>query len=132
MKIRKYYGAGIILYHREGNVISVLLEKRSDNGSWAIPGGGYSTRDGDLKATAVRELREETGIAITSDNVQLVKEYSLPFFRYAVFASECQEKHKAMLNWESADASWFDIRELPAASNWITKIELDDFRRRIR
>ena len=132
MKIREYYGAGIILYHRNHDGISVLLEKRSDNGSWAIPGGGYSKRDGNLKATAIRELREETRITIATENVQLIKEYSLPFFRYAVFSSECKEEYKTMLNGESTDAFWFDIRKLSADSNWMTEIELYDFRRMIR
>ena len=132
MKIRKYYGAGIILYHKDDDRISVFLEKRSDNSSWAIPGGGFSDRDRYLKATAIRELWEETGITIRPNNVHLMKKYRLPFFTYAVFVSECQEEYSAVVNWESKAASWFDIRELPAASNWMTKIELNDFRRRIR
>lgn len=138
MKIRKYYGAGIILYQRKKGSIFVFLERRVDDGSWAIPGGGFSERDGytilgrNLEATALRELREETGIEIKAEALHIVKTYSLPFFKYAVFASECQKEHKAILNGESTEATWFDIRKLPVASNWMTKIELSDFRRMVR
>ncbi|MGP9018458.1 NUDIX domain-containing protein [Streptomyces sp. BR1] len=41
----------------------ILLLRRRDNGLWALPGGGMELADS-LPGTAVREVREETGLDI--------------------------------------------------------------------
>ncbi|MFJ9338271.1 NUDIX domain-containing protein [Streptomyces sp. NPDC101733] len=41
----------------------ILLQKRSDNGLWALPGGGMEMTDS-LPGTAVREVKEETGLDV--------------------------------------------------------------------
>ena len=91
MIIRSYKGAGMILFHKDadGNV-SVLLEKRSDNHSWAIPGGGLSPEDRTLMNTAIRETYEETGISVK--DAEPVRIYRLPFFIYEVFVFSSASK----------------------------------------
>ncbi|MEU1670633.1 NUDIX domain-containing protein [Streptomyces roseifaciens] len=41
----------------------ILLQRRRDNGLWALPGGGMDLDDS-LPGTAVREVREETGLDV--------------------------------------------------------------------
>ncbi|MFJ1647159.1 NUDIX domain-containing protein [Streptomyces sp. NPDC088258] len=41
----------------------VLLQRRRDNGLWALPGGGMDMGD-PLPGTAVREVKEETGLDV--------------------------------------------------------------------
>ena len=41
----------------------ILLEKRSDNGLWGLPGGGVLPGE-TIAATALREIREETGLDV--------------------------------------------------------------------
>jgi 8-oxo-dGTP pyrophosphatase MutT (NUDIX family) len=41
----------------------ILLEKRSDCGLWGIPGGSVEPGES-VERTAVREIREETGLAV--------------------------------------------------------------------
>ncbi|MFF4643886.1 NUDIX domain-containing protein [Streptomyces sp. NPDC001389] len=41
----------------------ILLQKRSDSGLWALPGGGMEMTDS-LPGTAVREVKEETGLDV--------------------------------------------------------------------
>ncbi|MDI3386867.1 NUDIX domain-containing protein [Streptomyces sp. B-S-A8] len=41
----------------------ILLQRRSDNGLWALPGGGMDMTDS-LPGCAVREVREETGLVV--------------------------------------------------------------------
>lgn len=42
---------------------SVLMIQRSDNGRWALPGGGHDIGES-IADTVVREVREETGIEV--------------------------------------------------------------------
>lgn len=129
MKIRTYKGAGMILFHKDGDRLSVLLEKRSDNHTWAIPGGGYSpAKDKSLLDTAIRETFEETGIHVRE--ASLIRTYRLPLFTYAVYASELDSKVIPKKNWESDEIQWFHIKKLPKGINWMTMIELNDFIRR--
>ncbi|KPC91167.1 DNA mismatch repair protein MutT, partial [Streptomyces sp. NRRL F-6602] len=39
----------------------VLMQRRADSGLWALPGGGMELSD-TLPGTAVREVKEETGL----------------------------------------------------------------------
>ena len=41
----------------------VLLQRRTDNGLWSLPGGGMEMDDS-LPGTAVREVKEETGLDV--------------------------------------------------------------------
>ena len=53
----------------------ILLIHKSDNDLWALPGGGHDIGES-ITETAVREVREETGI--TADIVRLVGTYTNP------------------------------------------------------
>ncbi|MEU8629038.1 NUDIX domain-containing protein [Streptomyces sp. NPDC048669] len=41
----------------------ILLQRRTDNGLWALPGGGMDLGDS-LPGAAVREVKEETGLDV--------------------------------------------------------------------
>lgn len=53
----------------------ILLQQRSDNGRWGLPGGCQDLGE-DLRATAVRELYEETGIEVRLDELVLIDIFS--------------------------------------------------------
>ncbi|MBI4735100.1 MAG: NUDIX domain-containing protein, partial [candidate division NC10 bacterium] len=65
-------GVAAIISNGEGKI---LLQRRSDNGLWGLPGGsveiGESVRD-----AIVREVREETGLTV--EGVCLIGVYSDP------------------------------------------------------
>ena len=48
---------------RDGPGSALLLMQRSDNGSWGLP-GGYVEIGETVSAAAVREVQEETGVAV--------------------------------------------------------------------
>ncbi len=58
-------GASAIVVDDQGRI---LMQRRSDNSRWALPGGvmdiGESTAD-----TAVREVREETGLEVVPEYI---------------------------------------------------------------
>lgn len=53
-------GVGVIILDKEGRI---LLEKRSDCGFWGIPGGSVEPGES-VAQTAVREIKEETGLTV--------------------------------------------------------------------
>lgn len=65
-------GVAAVIFNGEGGI---LLQRRSDNGLWGLPGGsveiGESVRD-----AIAREVREETGLV--AEVVRLVGVYSDP------------------------------------------------------
>src|SRR5215813_9411626 len=50
--------ANVIVVNDQGQI---LLIRRTDNGNWAVPGGGMDLGES-ITDTAVRETQEETGI----------------------------------------------------------------------
>ncbi|MEW6604410.1 MAG: CoA pyrophosphatase [Thermoproteota archaeon] len=66
--------AVLVIIHYHDNEPHVFLTKRSSNlkthrGEISFPGGRYVESDGTLLATALRETKEEIGIAFTPDQV---------------------------------------------------------------
>ena len=53
----------------------ILLTRRADNGQWCLPGGAMEAGES-LAETCIREVREETGLAVRI--VRLVGVYSTP------------------------------------------------------
>lgn len=56
----------------------VLLQRRSDNGLWGLPGGSVEIGES-VSAAIVREVREETGLGVEVE--RLVGVYSDPSFQ---------------------------------------------------
>jgi 8-oxo-dGTP pyrophosphatase MutT (NUDIX family) len=65
-------GVGVTILDDRGRI---LLEKRSDNGTWGLPGGGIEPGES-VYETALREVKEETGLDI--EITGLVGVYSEP------------------------------------------------------
>lgn len=55
----------------------VLLETRSDNGKYSFPGGALNMGE-KVKAGAIRETFEETGIKLNEDDLSLIGVFSGP------------------------------------------------------
>ena len=57
-------GAGLILYNFTNKNVRILIVKSSISGKWGFPKGHKENYERDLKDTAIREMKEETGIDV--------------------------------------------------------------------
>jgi 8-oxo-dGTP pyrophosphatase MutT (NUDIX family) len=100
----------------------VLLQQRSDNGFWNLPGGGLELGESVAEA-CVREVREETGLIV--EIVRLIGVYSAPkittmsypdgrVIQYITSLFECRMTGgKLEVDAESLALEWFDPQKLP-------------------
>lgn len=68
-------GAGAIVLDADGRLLVVLRRGAPAAGTWSLPGGKCEPGE-DAAATAVRECREETGLAVVA--VAVVGHVSIP------------------------------------------------------
>jgi ADP-ribose pyrophosphatase YjhB (NUDIX family) len=109
----------------------IFLIKRAntgwEDGKWSIPGGRVEIGYG-IKQTALKELKEETGIELQEKDLRLVhieyiKDRFINFF-FSFTPSDLniipQEKNKV------SDFGWFDLNKLPEpiAANGIRVLEM--------
>ena len=105
-----------IIYDKEKGL---LLERRSDNGQWCVPGGGLELGE-DQEAGLAREVKEETNLDISDPelftvraNVHMVYPngdevyYTDIVYIVTKFSGELKPDR------ESTELKWFAIDELP-------------------
>ncbi|MEO5853263.1 MAG: NUDIX domain-containing protein [Nocardioides sp.] len=114
--------AGVIV-RRHG---AILLQRRTDDGTWGLPGGGLEPGE-TLEQTARRELLEETGL--TAGVLTLVDVYSGPEFvvRYpdgfaayvvgATYTTGDVVSDAVADGEETMELGWFDLDDLPEQIN---------------
>ncbi|MFG2192790.1 NUDIX domain-containing protein [Streptomyces sp. NPDC048639] len=94
----------------------ILLQRRADSGKWALPGGGMEMFDS-LPGTAVREVKEETGLDI--EVTGLVGTYTDPRHVIAYSDGEVRRQFNVCfrarvvggalaISDESLELRWFD------------------------
>jgi ADP-ribose pyrophosphatase YjhB (NUDIX family) len=99
----------------------ILLQRRSDSGNWALPGGGMDIGE-TFAESAVREVREETGFDVRIDRI--VGIYSDPGHVFAYDDGEIRQEFSICLactivggslqvSRESTAVDFFPVAELP-------------------
>ncbi|MFD4259922.1 NUDIX domain-containing protein [Streptomyces sp. NPDC058534] len=115
----------------------ILLQRRVDNGMWALPGGAMNIGES-LPECAVREAREETGIDV--EVVGIVGTYSNPRHVFAYDDGEVRQEFsicflarpvggQPAVSDESTEVRWFDpsaVADLPMVSG--VRKRVDDWR----
>lgn len=95
----------------------VLLIKRGKEpfaGLWALPGGRVAEGDADLKAAALRELEQETGMRATPDQLRLVDTVGnntrdpRGFTVTCVYEVHAHATPRARAGGDAVDIAWFD------------------------
>lgn len=105
-----------ILYDKEKGL---LLERRSDNGEWCVPGGGLELGE-DQETGLYREVKEETNLDISNPvlftiraNVHMVypNQDEVYYTDIVYLVTDYQGELKP--DKESTELKWFNINELP-------------------
>lgn len=101
----------------------VLLIRRGNEpfkGCWALP-GGFMEMDETIEHCAVRELKEETGLHVSEQDIKLIGVYSAPnrdprgrtvTAAYLVKNVECRMKD-AHAGDDAAELRWWSLFALP-------------------
>ncbi|GAA2273433.1 NUDIX domain-containing protein [Streptomyces hawaiiensis] len=106
----------------------ILLQRRRDNGMWALPGGAMHIGES-LPDCAVRETREETGFDI--EIIGIVGTYTNPRHVFAYDDGEVRQEFsicflarpvsgQLAVSEESTDVRWFEpteVDELPMVAS---------------
>jgi ADP-ribose pyrophosphatase YjhB (NUDIX family) len=113
----------------------LLLQRRSDNGLWAVPGGGVEIGES-VSAAMVREVREETGLTVAIERlVGVYSDPTLQVVRYAdgnvvhyistLFACRILGGSLETCD-ESLDLQFFDPARLPEDMLGMHRIRVQD------
>jgi 8-oxo-dGTP diphosphatase len=118
-------GAGVLI-HRRGKLLLVKRAEQPDKGAWSFPGGAVELGE-TTEETAVREVKEETGLDIELEGVFDVKTYLARGFggshRNQIVVVDYLGKPlsgRVRLNSESSDFGWYwpnEVRRLRTTRN---------------
>jgi len=125
-------GAEVLVFDGQGRL---LVQKRSDTGDWAIPGGMMEPGE-TFEETARREVLEETGLEI--GELELLGIYSGPKFYYQyphgdevynVSAAYITRTFRGELtaDFESTSLGFYPLDALPGPLIHLNQLVLDDY-----
>lgn len=124
-------GAAAIIVNVNGQI---LLQSRADNDRWGLPGGCQELGER-FEDTIIREVKEETNLDITEDNLELIaivsgnsrrNEYPNGDVVINNTALYCVKNYSGDIKWdsESKDMKFFDLDNLPMNQNDPDLIEI--------
>lgn len=117
-------GAAAIIVNEKGQI---LLQSRADNDRWGLPGGCQELGER-FEDTVIREVKEETNLDITEDNLELIaivsgstrrNEYPNGDVVINNTALYSVKNYSGELKWDSESKSmkFFDLDNLPINQN---------------
>lgn len=124
-------GAAAIIVNNNGQI---LLQSRADNDRWGLPGGCQELGER-FEDTIIREVKEETNLDITEENLELIavvsgnsrrNEYPNGDVVINNTVLYCVKNYSGEIKWnnESKEMKFFDLDDLPQNQNDPDLIEI--------
>ena len=124
-------GAAAIIVNEDDQI---LLQSRADRDKWGVPGGCQELGER-FEDTVIREVKEETNLDVTEDNLELIgivsgnsrrNEYPNGDVVINNTALYCVRNYSGKLKWdsESKEMRFFDLDNLPVNQNDPDLIEI--------
>ncbi|MBQ4263268.1 MAG: NUDIX domain-containing protein [Bacilli bacterium] len=124
-------GAAAIIVNNNGEI---LMQSRADNDRWGLPGGCQELGER-FEDTVIREVKEETNLDITEENLELIaivsgnsrrNEYPNGDVVINNTALYCVRNYSGDIKWdsESKEMKFFDLDNLPENQNDPDLIEI--------
>ena len=124
-------GAAAIIVNEKGEI---LLQSRADNDRWGLPGGCQELGER-FEETVIREVKEETNLDVTEDDLELIaivsgksrrNEYPNGDVVINNTALYCIKNYSGTLKWdsESKNMQFFALGNLPVNQNDHDLIEI--------
>ena len=124
-------GAAAIIVNEKGEI---LLQSRADNDRWGLPGGCQELGER-FEETVIREVKEETNLDVTEDDLELIaivsgksrrNEYPNGDVVINNTALYCIKNYSGTLKWdsESKNMQFFALDNLPVNQNDPDLIEM--------
>lgn len=124
-------GAAAIIVNEDGQI---LMQSRADNDRWGLPGGCQELGER-FEDTIIREVKEETNLDITEENLELIaivsgnsrrNEYPNGDVVINNTALYCVRNYSGNIQWdnESKEMRFFDLDNLPQNQNDPDLIEI--------
>lgn len=102
--------AGVMCRHGD----KLLFMRRKDTGDWAFPGGVREDGEDDPRATALREMHEETGHKISdAENCRPLHRHTLNGVDFATHLYDCSDEFEPKLNDEHSEYRWATRDDAP-------------------
>ena len=113
----------------------ILLVKRAvepEKGKWCLP-GGFVERGETTRETALRELKEETGLAATSPQLLGVETHLNGYFGDILLIgySVVLENYKPVAGDDAAKAHFFDLSSMPEIAFRAHRIFIEHYQKNI-
>jgi 8-oxo-dGTP pyrophosphatase MutT (NUDIX family) len=108
----------------------ILLQRRADNGLWALPGGGMELGES-LAENVAREVREETGLAV--EPLYVIGVYTDPEHVFAYDDGEVRQEYSVCVACASTGGT-LAVSDESTELGWYLPSEIDtlDMHERIR
>lgn len=105
--------AGVFAVHTRRRKVPLVRDHAKKNPQWKFPGGGKE--DGETpEETAVRELRQETGVVVNPDDLILICEEDRGNHTYFVFMIMIEEDWQLLAEGdEGEEVDEFSLSDLP-------------------
>ena len=105
--------AGIIIQREDKKILFQLRDNKPDipnPNKWGIFGGGIEKNE-TPKQAAIRELKEELGLSISSKDLKLIAKVNLLFKRYFIFKLRINS-NKKLIQKEGASMGFFSRKQI--------------------